>query len=220
MGLMDTIPKLKAMGIKNKETHKYHYKLAVERGTCPCGEGSRPDFVTKTGTIDFIHHIINKYQIESINDSPCGVFGNWTRLVNLTDVNYTGYDINDLIIERNKKEYPDIPFYELDIVNEVMPKADLIICRDCFFHLPLDFITKALANFKSSGAKYLLATEHKIVTKNVELTQAELDVEAGNRLINLQIEPFSIGTPLEVHIEETKKYTDVSQDREMCLWEL
>ena len=66
----------------------------------------------------------------------------------------------------------------------------------------------------------MLATEHKIVTKNVELTQAELDVEAGNRLINLQIEPFSIGTPLEVHIEETKKYTDVSQDREMCLWEL
>ena len=46
----------------------------------------------------------------------------------------------------------------MDLVNDELPKVDLIFCRDCLFHLPNDMILKALENIYKSKSKYLLTT--------------------------------------------------------------
>ena len=142
------------------------------------------------------------------------------NLLNLSEINYVGYDINDLAIERNRKNNSSITFVEFDMVNEVLPYADLIICRDCFFHLSNNFVLKVLNNFKLSGSKYLLATNHEQLDSNTDLTQKELDKEAGFRLINIRIAPFNFSESLEVHTEEITKYCLHGNDRQMVLWKL
>lgn len=208
------------MGIKNKENFRYHYNLEVSNSRCPCGPGSDSKFVVQAGTIDFIESIIKKYNIQSINDCACGVFENWMSLLDLSGVQYTGYDINDLAVNRNRKDYPHIQFYELDLVNEQVPYADLIICRDCLFHLSNSFVNSILTNFINSGAKYLLSTQHNWLDKNPDLTPKELENEAGFRLINLEIKPFSLGIPIELHEENVLDYYNVGNDRQMGLWQI
>lgn len=208
------------MGIKNKENFRYHYNLEVSNNRCPCGPGSDSKFVVQAGTIDFIESIIKKYNIQSINDCACGVFENWMSLLDLSGVQYTGYDINDLAVNRNRKDYPHIQFYELDLVNEQVPYADLIICRDCLFHLSNSFVNSILTNFINSGAKYLLSTQHNWLDKNPDLTPKELENEAGFRLINLEINPFSLGIPIELHEENVLDYYNVGNDRQMGLWQI
>jgi len=208
------------MGIKNKETFKYHYDLEISNNRCPCGPGSDSRIVKQTGTVPFINDIINKYQIKSINDCPCGLFENWIYLVNLTGIEYRGYDINDTAIERNKKNNPNLSFFEFDMVNDKLPYADLIICRDCLFHLSNNFVLNALENFRNSEAIYLLATEHSWLRTNGDLTKEELKREAGFRFINLEITPFNLGLPIEVHNERMSRYKKGAHDRQLALWKL
>jgi chemotaxis methyl-accepting protein methylase len=52
----------------------------------------------------------------------------------------------------------DIEFHVINIITDHLPKADVILCRDCLVHLKLGDGLKAIQNFKRSGAKYLLST--------------------------------------------------------------
>lgn len=208
------------MGIKNKETFKYHYNLELSNNRCPCGPGSDSRIVKQIGTVPFINNIIKKYQIKSINDCPCGLFENWIYLINLVGIKYKGYDINDVAVERNKKNNPNLSFFEFDMVNDKLPYADLIICRDCLFHLSNDFVLSALENFRNSESIYLLATEHSWLHKNGDLTKEELKCEAGFRFINLEIYPFNLGLPIEVHNENMSRYKKGAYDRQLALWKL
>lgn len=208
------------MGINNKETFKYYYNLEVSNNRNPCGPGSEAETVKRMGTIDFINDIIKEYKIKSISDCPSGLFENWMYLVDLENVKYIGYDINNLVVERNKSNYPDISFFELDMVNEKLPYTDLIICRDCFFHLSNSFVLSTIENFRNSGSTYLLSTHHRELKINNDLTKSELECEAGYRAINLEIEPYGLGSPMENHNENVKKYYKPGNNRQMSLWKL
>jgi len=93
---------------------------------------------------DGLPEILTKYKIKSVNDAGCGL--GWVGDL-LIGIDYTGFDI----VNRSDSTC-------LDITSEVMPKADLIICRDVLFHLSNCDARKALENFKASNSKYLLAT--------------------------------------------------------------
>lgn len=208
------------MGIKNKETFKYHYNLELSEGRCACGPGSDAKLVKQAGTIEFINSVLKKYEIKSINDCPCGLFENWIYLVDLAGIKYCGYDINDLVIKRNKENNLGLSFFEFDLVNEILPKADLIICRDCLFHLSNDFVYRAIKNFRDSGSIYLLATEHRWLKTNTELTKEELEHEAGFKFVNLEIRPFDLGVPIEIHNEEVWYEREGGHNRQMSLWKI
>jgi len=208
------------MSIKNKKTFKHSYNLELDNNRCSCGPGSDGELVKKSGTIEFINNIIKKYKIKSISDCPCGLFENWMRFVDLTNVKYTGYDINDLAIERNKKNNPDLSFFEFDIVDDKLPYADLVICRDCLFHLPDSFVLGAIENFYNSGSAYLLATDYSWVEVNTDLTKEELELECGFRFINLEIKPFNLGSTIEIHNEEVWREYEGGHNRQMALWRL
>lgn len=202
-----------------EKSHEYYYKLAVKNGTCPCGDGSILELVIKAGTISYLNKLIERYNIKSISDCPCGLYENWIFKLDLPkkDVKYIGYDINPSAIKRNKKMFSEIDFVKFNMCNEILPKTDLIICRDCLFHLPNDFIIETLNNFKKSKSTYLLATSQDQIKVNLDLSPNELKVGAGNRCINLEIEPFNMGEPLEIHDETS---IDDRGLRSMLLWKI
>jgi hypothetical protein len=205
-----------------KEIHTYYYNLAVKSGNPPCGEGSKKENVVQAGTIDFIKDIISRYNIKSIADCPCGLYENWFYLIDAPSigVKYMGFDINDDAILRNQESYPELEFSSFNMVTQILPAVDLIICRDCLFHMPNSFVIETLKNFKSSGSLYLLSTTQTWLEANYELNSEELKNEAGNKPINLSIAPFSLGSPIELHDENVPGCFHCSRIRSLGLWKL
>jgi 2-polyprenyl-3-methyl-5-hydroxy-6-metoxy-1,4-benzoquinol methylase len=108
---------------------------------------------------DFLKSILKSKKIKTISDCPCGDW-NWMRSVKLDGINYTGYDILPELIEANSEKYPKIPFILFDAVVEILPKADLIICKDFLTHLHDEEIEMVLSNFKKSESKFLVSTSY------------------------------------------------------------
>ena len=75
--------------------------------------------------------------VEKFVDAACGDF-NWMKLViPQLHVEYYGIDIVDSVIEKNIAKYSDekTKFAVADICNDKLPDCDLIMIRDCLFHL-------------------------------------------------------------------------------------
>jgi hypothetical protein len=79
----------------------------------------------------------------------------------------------------------------LDIVSDELPRADLWMCRDCFIHLPNEWVRKALRNFYRSGIPYLLSSQYDFARKNADIDPGEF------RCVNLRREPFGLPAPRE-----------------------
>jgi hypothetical protein len=156
--------------------------------------------------------IINSCQITSILDIPCGDW-NWMRCVDLEGVKYIGADIVADLVKDNKTKYPETDFRVLNILEDPLPKADLVICRDLFVHMPLEDIRKALDNIISSGAKYLLLSTYTTQVENKEVSEV-----AGYRKLNMYNAPFNFPPALEL-ISENNKEPGTS-DKSIGLWRI
>jgi hypothetical protein len=73
---------------------------------------------------------------------------------------YWGADIVPALIARNTALHGTdrVKFVQADITTDPLPRADLVLCRDCFIHLPGRLINDTLSNFRSSGASWVLLT--------------------------------------------------------------
>ena len=131
---------------------------------------------------------IPELQVKVFVDAPCGDF-NWMKevLPNLK-VNYIGLDIVASLIESNKEKYSsdEIRFDVANICYDTIPKCDLLMVRDCLFHLSFEDINKFLQNLSQVDYKYLLTTTH-VVDNNLP----NEDIVSGDfRLIDLYSYPF------------------------------
>lgn len=95
-------------------------------------------------------------------DVSCGDY-EWLQRVNKDGVKYVGADIaKDLIDENNEKfGQESIQFLPLNLIENDMPKGDLVFVRDCLVHLSCAVIRCTVSNIKESGSMYLL-TDRKI----------------------------------------------------------
>ena len=85
--------------------------------------------------------IIEKLNIKSIIDVPCGDFYWFSKIINDLNIEYLGGDIVEKIIFENKKfASKKIEFKQLDIINDKLPYGELLICRDCLFHFSFEDI--------------------------------------------------------------------------------
>src|SRR5204863_8750839 len=73
--------------------------------------------------------LLARHHVRSILDAPCGDFY-WMKEVALDDIDYIGADIVPEIIERDVEWYggPRRRFVLCDLVDDPLPKADLILC--------------------------------------------------------------------------------------------
>ena len=132
--------------------------------------------------------LFKKFNVQTLLDAPCGDL-NWMKLVldACPEINYIGGDIVKPLIESNRRQFlgHSMSFMELDITQDSLPDADLMICRDCLFHLPVADVWRFVENFVRSQIPYLLTTSHtgdNIVNKN--LTPGHFD------LLNLMLAPY------------------------------
>jgi hypothetical protein len=77
-------------------------------------------------------------------------------------VDYIGADIVPELIAKNNQKFGSdrISFVVCDIVSDRLPVCDLMICRDCLFHLSESDIKAFFKNFAASQIDYLLTTTH------------------------------------------------------------
>ena len=149
-------------------------------------------------------------------DAACGDFA-WMKEVDLGGIQYTGVDIVAEMIAENKKRHGGAArrFLELDITRKVPPRADLILCRDCLVHLSFERALAAVANFKRSGAVYLLATTFTERKENCELMGL-----VSWRPLNLQLPPFNFQPPMTLIDEECPEEEGRYRDKSLGLWRL
>lgn len=178
------------------------------------GTGSHLETTTKIR--QEIPNIIAEYNIQSILDAPCGDF-NWMKelIPHYPDIQYIGGDIVDPLIAQNTKTYSadHIHFQLLDITQDELPTSDLMLVRDCLFHLSYDDIYQFLLNFQKSDIKYLLTTTHKPSSKF-----ANKDIHTGGfRFIDLFASPFNFSSEPLVRIDDFLPEKEVP--RELCLFD-
>ena len=217
-GLLPLVKKIIAPGINLNqppkevfvEIYKKNYWKSKESVS---GPGSTLAVTSKTR--DDIKYIIDKYQINTLLDIPCGDF-NWMKEIMLKEngVSYLGCDIVPEIIKKNNENYSDvnIKFEEKNIITDKIEKHDMILCRDCLVHFSNADIFKALKNIKNSNSTYLLVTSFLDIENNI-------DIETGQwRAIDLRKYPFEFTNPLEIFTEcNTEK---IKRQKALMLFEI
>jgi len=159
--------------------------------------------------------LIRSLTITSMCDAPCGDF-NWIKkIINRLPLTcYIGIDVVQKLVDQNNKLHGNkkIKFKQSDIIkSQVLPKVDLILCRDCLVHLPYEDILSVLRNFKNSRSTYILMT-------NFVGERTFIDIKIGQwRPINFQKPLFNFPVPLTVINEKNGK---PFADKTLSLWRL
>ena len=177
------------------------------------GEGSEVEFTKPLRY--WLTKNVPKLNVKNFVDASCGDF-NWMKLVlPHINVNYLGLDIVESIIQKNKLLYSNekINFDVKDICEDKLPECDLIMVRDCLFHLSYADIKRFLQNLQNTKYKYLLTTTHCVENK---FTNTNI-VTGDFRLIDLFSEPFNFNK--NVIIDRVIDYPDgYPIKREMILF--
>lgn len=157
--------------------------------------------------------LFKEFDIKSVFDGPCGDF-NWMKeVVKDQDIDYIGGDIVQHVIDENAARYQTdrIRFVAIDMTSQDLPRADLMICRDCLFHLSDENIKGVLTNFVKSGTPYLLTTNHL----NRSGFRNRNIVTGSFRLVDLFSAPYNFPDPPLFRISD---WMPPFEEREMCLW--
>lgn len=199
-------PKETFTEIYEKNLWKYNESIS--------GSGSDNEQTKKI--INEVGELLDKIQINSVLDIPCGDF-KWMQKVDLSGINYLGMDIvKGIIVENNNKYSRDgnIVFVEKDLISDSLPKMDIIIIRDCFVHLCFEDICHSLVNVKSSESKYLLTTTFTNHPRNQDI------ITGYWRPLNLQQPPFNFPPPVAIINEGSTELNGKFKDKSMGLWEI
>lgn len=189
------------------EIHKTNFWGADETVS---GSGSRME--TTAQIRRELPALIDTYGIKSILDIPCGDFA-WMKHVEMGGVEYIGADIVADLVATNQKLYGSSTktFKVLNLLEDPLPKVDLIFCRDCLIHFSNEDVWKALRNLSRSGSKYLLTTNYSEYAYNKEMVTGDF------RRLNLLKPPFRLPAPM-AFVSEAGDQKDAS--RGMGLWRI
>jgi 2-polyprenyl-3-methyl-5-hydroxy-6-metoxy-1,4-benzoquinol methylase len=181
------------------------------------GPGS--DFDQTTMISMMLPKLIASLEIETFCDIPCGDF-NWMKKVNLSQVEYFGYDIASELVSDLKAKYESDKrhFGELNIVEDEVSAFDLIFCRDLLVHLNYKDAQKAIDNICRSESKYLLTTTFPTRKNNINIRYKTKKI--GWYPINLELEPFNFPAPIEIINENCTEANGEYRDKSLALYEI
>ena len=171
------------------------------------GSGDGSNSAATQYTMSCIRAVVNKYELTSMADAPCGGM-HWmpTLLRDLRgdfpDFSFLGVDIVRSVIEANQAKFINetwMQFHVLDFTQTAIPDdVQLILCRDALQHLPLEKAIDALEMFSKSRARFLLVGSYS--------TNTNQRIDAGDYYdINLTLEPFSLAGYQHVYHEHTQE---------------
>ena len=153
--------------------------------------------------------------IESLLDAPCGDF-NWMRHVATGVASYVGIDVNARTIADLQRAHgsPRRRFVACDLTRDALPRADAIFCRDLLPHLSFAEIARVLANFRRSGARWLLTTTFTGARPNVDTS------DCNWRTLNLTLAPFGFPAPALLLDERCSEVGGAYRDKSIAAWRL
>ena len=164
---------------------------------------------------DELSTLLSRIEARSLVDAACGDF-NWMKETVLDLEHYIGVDVVPQIVAENEQSYGNSRrvFLELDIASDVVPRVDLILCRDCLVHFSFEDASHTIRNFKRSGSTYLLTTTFIRFPAN-------LDIRTGDwRQLNLEIAPFNFPEPIALIDEKCTHTGGIYTDKHLALWRL
>jgi SAM-dependent methyltransferase len=153
--------------------------------------------------------------VSTVLDIPCGDF-NWMKDVSLAGIDYIGGDIVRELVQRNQETSAraGIAFRHLNLLVDSLPRADVILCRDCLVHFSYADIFRALRHFIDSGSGYLLTTTFTARKDNRDILTGKW------RPLNLERPPFSFPQPLRLIVEECTEGGGAYRDKALGLWSI
>jgi hypothetical protein len=146
-------------------------------------------------------------------DVPCGDF-TWMKQVDLSGIEYIGGDIVPSIVEKNQRLHVSESrrFVGLDLTRDVLPDADVLLCRDCLVHLSYANIRAVIANIARSKVRYVLMTSFPGRGDNRDV------VDGDWRPLDFQAPPFSFPEPLLTIVEECEEEEGSYADKSLLAW--
>jgi hypothetical protein len=162
-----------------------------------------------------LEQMLGALNIRSLVDAPCGDM-NWMRHLKYTFDRYIGVDLVSSLVEKLRQDPSFSPAYNFqvgNIVTDILPSADALLCRDCLVHLPSAMISEALQKFRRGGFRYILLTTFPACEKNEEC-------KMGNwRPLNMQKPPFDLPPP-SVLLPEYPGAKWANGDKCIGVWEM
>jgi hypothetical protein len=146
-------------------------------------------------------------------DVPCGDF-TWMEQVDLSGIEYIGGDIVPLIVEENQRLHSrkSRRFTRLDLTQDVLPDADVLLCRDCLVHLSYANIRVVLANIARSNIRFVLITSFPGRRDNYDVADGDW------RALDFQAPPFSFPEPRLAIVERCEEEDGAYADKALLAW--
>jgi hypothetical protein len=159
--------------------------------------------------------LLREIGARTLLDAPCGDF-NWMKDTDLGVEQYIGVDVIPDLIARNQGLHGNerTRFLYLDLTSDALPRADVILCRDCLIHFSYRHIASAIRNFKRSGSTYLLTNTYPRWQKNENIRTGDF------RHINLLLSPFNFPPPLRQIDEKLPEEETQYFGKTLGLWKL
>jgi hypothetical protein len=155
------------------------------------------------------------YRLEArvLLDVPCGDF-TWMEHVDLSGIEYIGGDIVPSIIENNQRLHANQSrrFVGLDLTRDILPDADVLLCRDCLVHLSYANIRAVLANIARSNIRYVLMTSFPGRGDNYDVADGDW------RALDFQALPFSFPQPQLTIVEKCEEEEGSYSDKSIIAW--
>jgi len=204
------INKIRCFSLKNKFNDVYANNTF---GGLQSRSGEGSGLVQTAAISKRIPQLLEQLSAKNMIDAPCGDMF-WISKINLPVRSYFGVDIVSDLIRINRERYGNEQrsFALVNLVEDELPKADVILCRDCLVHLSFKDSLMVLRNFKRTGSTYLLTTTFTDRTLNIDLSKTFW------RPLNLQLPPFNFPIPLEIINENCTEADGQFSDKSLALW--
>ena len=146
-------------------------------------------FKNSAKLVDLLPGVLDDLKIKTFADIGCSDFV-WLSKLDWSGIKYTGYDIVERIVDKNKETFPNHDFEHRNLINSECPKVDMVFIRSVFIHSRLADCKKIINRIMKSGSTYLMAS-----------TSPDIDFNGDNECLkvvkrNLEIEPFNFPEPL------------------------
>ncbi len=156
--------------------------------------------------------VLEKCGVRSIVDAPCGDF-NWMKELSYTFERYIGIDVVPELIEETRVRYGnDTRYFQGgNIITDILPYADAVLCRDCLVHFSYRDVFNALHRFKLAGFKFVILTTF--------IGRENKDIPTGNwRPIDMTGYPFCLPEPTFLLRERPVNPDDQYNDKHLGVW--
>ena len=162
---------------------------------------------------DELPRALRQLEARVLLDVPCGDF-TWMERVDLSGIDYIGGDIVPSIVEQNERLHAGESrrFVKLDLTRDILPDADVLLCRDCLVHLSYANIRAVFANIARSNIRFVLMTSFPGRGGNYDVADGDW------RALDFQAPPFSFPEPRLAILEKCEEEDGSYADKSLLAW--